>query len=252
MHKKIINTGLLVGLVLGLSFYAPPGYKDTQLKSSRVKEAYRSKWPGLQKLLAEKHLSPGDFDVYFRAFKQEGQLEVWAKNSGERSYQLLKTLRICAASGTPGPKRRQGDGQVPEGFYEIPSLNAYSSYHLSLRVGYPNKSDRLKASGDPGGDIMIHGNCVTIGCIPVEDDPIEELFVLCVEAKNRGRVIYTDIYPCRLTDKKLEEMTRHYATETLALWAGMKTAYAFFEKHHYRPGISTGSTGDYIIDTQTL
>lgn len=252
MRKKIINTCLLVGLALCFSFQASPaGFKATQLKSSRVKAAYLSKWSDLEKLLTGKHISPNDFDLYLRSFKQEGQLEIWAKNKSDRSYQLLKTMTICAASGTLGPKRKQGDGQVPEGFYEIVSLNPYSSYHLSLKVGYPNKSDRLKATGDPGGDIMIHGNCVTIGCIPIEDDPIEELFVLCVEAKNRARVIYADIYPCRLNSKKLEEMGKRYDNATLSLWTTMNEAYSFFEKQHYRPAISTDKRGDYRINTKT-
>ena len=53
-------------------------------------------------------------------------------------------------------------------------------FHLSLKVSYPNEFDRKQAIQDGrvnlGGDIMIHGGCATIGCIPIGDDAIEELF----------------------------------------------------------------------------
>lgn len=89
---------------------------------------------------------------------------------------------ILAASGEPGPKLMQGDFQVPEGFYKIELFNPNSAYHLSLRVNYPNAEDRAHAVKDKrsnlGGDIMIHGNAVSIGCLAIGDEPIEELFVL--------------------------------------------------------------------------
>ena len=196
MFKKIINSCLLASMICFFSFHSEKdGFKTGQLKSSRFKAAYQKKWPALQQLLNAKHIDINNFDIYLRAFKYESQLELYVKNKDDKAFQLLKTIPVCAKSGVLGPKRRQGDGQVPEGFYEISSFNPYSSYHLSLKVGYPNKSDLIKATGNPGGDIMIHGCCVTIGCIPLENEPIEEVYVLCVEAKNRNRMIRADIYP---------------------------------------------------------
>ena len=140
------------------------------MKNKRVKAAYDHKWAGLQNLLTEKGVNKSRFELYTRVFKEENLLEAWVKSGNSGDYILLKTFSICAKSGVLGPKRRQGDGQVPEGFYEISSFQPQSSYHLALKVAYPNKSDRLKAtSKDPGGDIMIHGNCVTIGCIPLAE-----------------------------------------------------------------------------------
>lgn len=115
------------------------------------------------------------------AFKQEKSLEVHAAGSNG-AFHLVRAYPIMAASGVLGPKLRQGDGQVPEGIYRIEMLNPNSRFHLSLRLNYPNDFDRQQAKRDGrtnlGGDIMIHGNAVSIGCIAVGDEAAEDLFVL--------------------------------------------------------------------------
>src|SRR5687767_11612592 len=214
MLHKIINTCLLVCMSVFFSFQAS-SFKTVQLKNSRVKAAYEKKWASLQALLSVKNIHKDRFDLYLRAFKHEGLLEIWAKNKEEKKYTFLKSFPICAASGTLGPKRKQGDGQVPEGFYEISAFQPNSNYHLALKVGYPNKSDRLKTNAsDPGGDIMIHGHCVTIGCIPIQDGPIEELYVLCVEAKNRNSLIHADIYPFKFDGSNVGPLSESSGEET--------------------------------------
>jgi hypothetical protein len=114
------------------------------------------------------------------ALKEERRLELWA---GAR---LVHTYAILAASGVAGPKLREGDLQVPEGVYRILWLNPNSSYHLSLKVDYPNAFDRRRARAEGrtrlGGDIFIHGRDVSIGCIALGDPAIEELFVLASDA----------------------------------------------------------------------
>lgn len=248
MFKKIINTCLLVCLCVSFSFGQNNNFKAAQLKGSRVKAAYTKKWPALKGLLKSNQIDPKSFEVYIRIFKQEDELEIWVKDKAHRSFLLLKTISICAKSGSPGPKRKEGDGQVPEGFYTISAFNPYSSYHLSLKVSYPNKSDLLKTSGRPGGDIMIHGNCVTIGCIPIENDPIEELYVLCVEVKNRGKNIPTDIYPYKFTSSKSTRMEKNQSEETLRLWSDLKKAYSYFELNHILPKIAVDKKGNYTFD----
>ena len=114
-------------------------------------------------------------------FKGERVLEVWGTDKGGM-YQFVKSYPILAASGKPGPKLRQGDGQVPEGIYRIELLNPNSLYHLSLRVSYPNDFDRQQAArdgrSDLGGDIMIHGGAGSSGCLAMGDEAAEDLFVL--------------------------------------------------------------------------
>lgn len=125
------------------------------------------------------------------AFKDERRLEVWGKRWA--SWSLLKRYPFTASSGKLGPKLREGDGQVPEGIYEVEALNPNSSFHLSIRVNYPNAFDLEKAAaegrGSPGSDIYIHGKDATIGCIPLGDDAIEELFILLAEHGWQGTPI---------------------------------------------------------------
>jgi murein L,D-transpeptidase YafK len=252
VFRKVINSCLLASVGILFSFQNP-SFKASQLKNSRVKKAYEKNWSDLQTLMKTKNIQPDNFDIYLRAFKHESLLEVWAKNKKEEQYILIKTYNICAKSGSLGPKRKQGDGQVPEGFYEISAFQPQSNFHLALKVGYPNKSDWLKTkSQDPGGDIMIHGNCVTIGCIPIQDNPIEELYVLCVEAKNRNSVIHSDIYPFRFNDENSKLIQQNSNSETGQLWVSLKKAYDYFKKSQNLPKINVDKNGNYIVDNGNL
>ena len=113
--------------------------------------------------------------------KAEKRLELWAPDAAGRP-RLVKAYPVLAASGGAGPKLREGDRQVPEGLYGIESLNPNSRFHLSLRMDYPNAADRRRAQAEGrtglGGDIMIHGSDVSIGCLAMGDSAAEELFVL--------------------------------------------------------------------------
>ena len=56
--------------------------------------------------------------VLIRTYKKEAELEIW-KMTANGQYALLKTYPMCRWSGQLGPKTREGDRQVPEGFYPI-------------------------------------------------------------------------------------------------------------------------------------
>ncbi|MDI1354024.1 MAG: hypothetical protein PSX36_03850 [bacterium] len=241
---KIINTALLA-FVLGLFSFQTSSFKNAQLKNSRVKVAYQQKWPGLKHLLETKGIPEGELDLFLRIFKKEGVLEAWGKRHRDKDYGLLKSFAICSRSGVLGPKRRQGDYQVPEGFYDIAVFQPFSNYHLALKVSYPNKSDILNAKGkNPGGDIMIHGNCVTIGCIPIQDDPIEELYVLAVEAKNQGCAIPVYIFPFKFTADFAPANA-----ETIQFWKTLQPAFEYFETNHRLPLISVNKLGEYVLNS---
>jgi hypothetical protein len=117
-------------------------------------------------------------------FKDEKVLQVYAADANQKP-QLVRSYPILAASGGSGPKLREGDQQVPEGIYGIESLNPNSSYHLSLRVNYPNAFDREQAAREGranlGGDIMIHGGAVSVGCLAMGDEAAEDLFILAAD-----------------------------------------------------------------------
>lgn len=104
-------------------------------------------------------------------------------------------------SGTLGPKLREGDGQIPEGVYAVASLNPNSAFHLSLELGYPNENDRKRASEDGrtrlGGDIFLHGGRASIGCIPVGDDAVEDIFFLVAETGRENVRVVVSPYDMR-------------------------------------------------------
>jgi murein L,D-transpeptidase YafK len=83
--------------------------------------------------------------IFLRAFKKEAVVELWVENPSG-SYTLAKNYSICATCGILGPKRRIGDEQVPEGFYELDWFNPQSNFFLSLHVSYPER-------GRPGSGI---------------------------------------------------------------------------------------------------
>lgn len=116
--------------------------------------------------------------------KSERRLELYAAAPGG-PLRFIRSYPFTAASGELGPKLRQGDNQVPEGLYRVELLNPNSLYHLSLRVNYPNAFDKARAAEeertDLGGDIMIHGNEVSIGCIAIGDEGIEEVFTAAAQ-----------------------------------------------------------------------
>lgn len=238
---------LFFSLVLFCSFQlSAQTFKATQQKAARVKTAYSEKWEGLKADLKKKGISE-NFEMYLRVFKENKIVEVWLKSKGEREYKLFKTYNICASSGELGPKRKQGDGQVPEGFYSIAVFNPYSSYHLSLGVSYPNASDKIIGKGNLGGDIMIHGNCVTIGCMPLTDTYIKEVYVLAVEARNNGQqTIQVHIFPTKMDEKGMDYLEEVNSSQ-LDFWKNLKTGYDYFEQKKQLPRVSVDKMGKYLI-----
>lgn len=224
-------------------------FKSEQLKNKKVKEAYDSKWEQLQKQMKALNLNPDEFDIYLRAFKQEAIVEVWMKNKTESKYKLFKTYDICASSGSLGPKRREGDGQVPEGFYQIDLFNPNSNYYISMRINYPNTSDMILKDGkNAGGAIMIHGECVTIGCLPMTNDKIKELYVLCVEVKNRNKVINIDVFPMKLTQENLKTLETTYSKTKISFWNTLKPRFDYFENNRMLSKVNIDKKGIYTYE----
>ena len=133
-------------------------------------------------------------EIAYVAFKDERILLVYARNALTEPWRFVTQYPVLAASGQPGPKLAEGDRQVPEGIYRAELLNANSRFHLSIRLDYPNEFDRRMALLDQrttlGGDIMIHGNQVSIGCLAMGDQAAEDLFILsAMVSKERTRIV---------------------------------------------------------------
>ena len=120
-------------------------------------------------------------EIRLIAFKDTKELNLWCSN-GQHDFVLVKTYKIKGASGVLGPKLQEGDRQVTEGIYKIEGLNPNSSYHLSMKLNYPNAFDlkyaKLEGRKNPGSNIFIHGKSGSIGCLAMGDRAIEELFIL--------------------------------------------------------------------------
>lgn len=230
-------TLILLGFIL--CAFSADNFKQEQLKYPRVREAYQAKEATFLSLLKNKGIDRSKLNIYIRAFKSEKEVEIWGKNSSDTKFQLIKKYDVCRNSGVLGPKREQGDLQVPEGFYHIDRFNPYSTYYLSLGINYPNKSDRiLGTKGKLGGNIFIHGECVTIGCLPMTNNLIKEIYIFCVEARNNGQTtIPVTIFPAKLTDENLAELNKKYVSDLdmTNLWMDLKTGYDLFSLWSERP-----------------
>ncbi len=226
---------------------------ELQKTFPRPTEAMQRKEDTLQKQFeAQKLIWPAKY-IYIRSFKYDSQLEVWVKNEIKDQFKLFKTYKVCALAGTLGPKRMEGDYQVPEGFYYINEFNPRSNYYLSLGINYPNASDKiLSDSLRPGSAIFIHGSCVTVGCIPIRDEQIDELYILAAHAKDQGQdFIPVHIFPVRFNKDKSVKYLENLAKDdpTLKRFAArMEDAFDYFEKYKQLPVVMIGDKGEYNIN----
>jgi murein L,D-transpeptidase YafK len=224
-------------------------FRDMQWKYPRVRTASKEKDEVLRQRFKEKGLAYPPRAILLRALKQEASLELWAADAEDKPFVLVHEYRICTSSGTLGPKRRFGDEQVPEGFYELDWFNPQSNFFLSLHISYPNASDRILGSHqNPGGDIFLHGNCASIGCIPITDDGIKEVYWLAVLVHSQGQKhLPIQIFPARLTDDGLKGLSATHRNQPalLAFWTNLKKGYDLFETSHQLATIKTRQDGAY-------
>jgi murein L,D-transpeptidase YafK len=195
---------------------------------------------------------PGE--IFLRWFKHEAELELWARNA-DRRFRLVATYPILASSGLPGPKRREGDRQVPEGFYEIDRFNPQSSYHLSLGLNYPNAADRVHADPlQPGSDIFIHGANVSIGCAPIGNEAIEEVYLAALDAHTAGQThIAVHIFPARMAGADWARFTAQETAnrpELADFWLQLLPVYEAFERLRLVPEVEMTAEGRYVLKTR--
>lgn len=250
MNFKLISLILVSAITLSTGKTMTEDFKSAQSKHPRVKVALAEKEASIKRLFEQKKIPWPPRRVFLRAFKRERVIELWVSRTASGAFELLKEYSFCASSGAFGPKRRQGDGQIPEGFYHIDRFNPASNFYLSLGLNYPNQSDRiLGANGKLGGDIFIHGDCVTIGCIPITDDLIKELYIIAVEARSSGqREIPVHLFPTRMNDSGMKFLEKQTTDSALrAFWTNIKEGYDFFEQNHRLPVVTVDRRGRYVF-----
>lgn len=248
---KVLVLGLCC-CIASLGLLAQSSFIDGQRGYPRVQNAIKQKEDTLKKQFEAAHLTWPAKQVYLRSFKYDSQLEVWVRNNSHEPFKLFKTYKICALSGSLGPKRIEGDYQVPEGFYYINQFNPKSTYHMSLGLNYPNVSDQLLSdSSKPGGEIYIHGSCITVGCIPVQNSQIEEIYLLASYARTQGQdFIPVHIFPVRFNVERSKEVLQKIAKDDKdyqSFTAHLKDVFDYFEAHKKLPLISVNRKGEYVM-----
>jgi murein L,D-transpeptidase YafK len=190
--------------------------------------------------------------LLLRVFKEERVLEVWAAMAPDGPFVHVGDHAVCASSGGPGPKERTGDGQVPEGLYRVTTLNPWSQFHLSMRLDYPNAADRARNPGVPvsalGGEIFVHGNCVTIGCIPIGDEAIEEVYLAALDTRSRGGEVSVLVLPARPGAPRWAALTKGASGGNAALWRSLAGISERLDASHRLPRVRAAADGTYLVE----
>ncbi len=235
-----------------LSSFIKSDFISDQKKFERVRNAFAEKGEIVKSTLKNNGISLDKLNIIIVVFKDENILEMYAKNKNNKKYIKIKTYDICAKSGLLGPKRRMGDNQVPEGFYHIERFNPASSYYLSLGVSYPNAADKKKSnSSNFGGDIFIHGECVTIGCMPMTNDKIKEIYLYAIQARATGQSkIPVYIFPFKMSDDNIRTYKTKYKNhpDLITFWENLKLGHDLFLTKKGELNVKIDGTGDYVFD----
>ena len=226
-------------------------FQEQQFRQSRVRAAAAAKGAAVEAAFRAAGVAWPPREIYLRGFKMEQELELWARGSRSEAFRRVAAYPVCASSGRPGPKRRQGDMQVPEGCYRINIFNPWSRFHLSLGIDYPNLADRRREGpGDLGGEIFIHGGCATIGCLPLTDDGIEEVYLAAVAAADAGQdAIPVHLFPLRFTNVLFPALAADNAFDPslVPFWQDLRAVYDHFERTRRLPRVSIDPAGRYRI-----
>jgi murein L,D-transpeptidase YafK len=238
MSKSLLPIALaaLLGVGIFTALKMRAHAKDADSGLSRFAKVKKRVAPQLEKELAASGLRFGA-PVFMRILKEEKLLELWIEKTPAGKYALFKTYKICTFSGTPGPKQKQGDRQAPEGFYAVSRarMNPQSSYHLSFDLGYPNKYDR--GLGRTGSLLMVHGNCVSVGCYAMTDPFIEEIYTLADAALAGGQKFFrVHCLPFKMSSARMTKVTPDH--QWRAFWTNLKDGYDWFERERRPPDVT--------------
>lgn len=210
--------------------------------STRAERSIVSVEKDLKEQLSTQGLKYGS-PIFIRIFKDPGVLEVWVE-SNNGTFVNFKNYDICTFSGGLGPKLKEGDEQSPEGFYFVNAdrLNPWSRFHLSFNLGYPNKYDRFH--GRTGSALMVHGNCVSIGCYAMTDSYINEIYALTVSALQSGQpFVRVHSFPFKLES---DNLSTYRNSQWYPFWLNLKEGYDYFNKHRRPPNVEV-EQGKYVF-----
>lgn len=203
----------------------------------RVRTAHQEKAVQIQQNLNSHQLDSSNLHILLVAYKDLDRLDLFAKSSKDSVYKVIQQYEICARSGKLGPKKAEGDKQVPEGFYHINRFNPQSKFYLSLGINFPNAYDL--AHDYTGSDIFIHGKCETVGCLPMTDEWMKEIYLYALWAKDAGQEnIPVYIFPFEMTDTNLEKHKPQVDESTFSFWKNIQEGYQLFHKNQQELRVS--------------
>ena len=240
--KHILSVGVLAFLGMGALAGVVQKYPHvvTRFLAEKIPVEINDE-RSFEEQLNDKGFAMGD-PVFMRIFKEEAVLEVWMQKGD--AFGLFKTYPICNYSGNLGPKLREGDRQSPEGFYFVgkSALNPNSSYHLSFNLGFPDAYDH--ARDRTGSYLMVHGDCLSIGCYAMTDAGIEEIYGLGEAALNAGQSFFrVHAFPFRMTDARMAQAVED---RWYPFWRNLKQGYDAFEAGFVPPDV-TVENGYYVF-----
>ncbi len=240
----------LVLLLAGAAAVAQRGVAAESDDMDRVAVAQRNHGAAVAKLCTDAKLPYPPREIFLRILKLEQRLEIWARENGP--FIQLATYPFAVFSGELGPKRREGDRQIPEGLYLLDRFNPRSLFHLSLGINYPNASDRILGDPErPGFDIFIHGKDVSIGCVALGDPAIEQLYILAHETAKRGqREIPVHVFPAAMDSPAWTEYQAQHPEKVASFgvfWANLAEAYVAFEQRRLVPAYEVDAAGRYQL-----
>ena len=212
-------------------------------QGDRVSAARQVKEAGLRRDFAARRLAYPPEVVFLRGLKRERELEVWV-GSAKGRLRKFRTYSVQAMSGGLGQKLREGDMQAPEGFYKVDRFNPRSQFLLSLGLNYPNRADLARKEPRPGYDIFIHGNQVSIGCLAMGDDAIQEIYLIALDAKRKP--IDVHMFPGRMDASGWASMREGASPELVRFWSTLRPAYLRFERTRRVPRVAVRD-GRYVL-----
>ncbi|HWB62466.1 MAG TPA: L,D-transpeptidase family protein [Chitinophagales bacterium] len=249
---NFFKAGLWIAVLAPLLAAAPgqPGFEELQKRNKNVAEVYDRKEELIKMRCRSLEIPDDSFgNILIRVFKAEALLEVWVQKP-DGKYVEFNEYKIYATSGRLGPKREEGDMQVPEGYYYIRDFKPNSNYYMALGINYPNQSDEILSDAEhKGEDIYIHGNHVSAGCMAMSNYYIEDIYICAVKARNYGQQqIPVEIFPFRPTIVNFAYFNQFLDCKPYErFWKNLAEGYNFFEKHQYPPDVSVDTNGKYIF-----
>jgi len=245
MSKKILLSFLFLH-----SLFSWGQFRYRKPNKSKGKIAIAEKLDTVMSVFKKHHIKKEDFEVLFVIYKDENKLVVFGKNWYDLYYQKLLSYEICFQSGQLGPKKRGDDYQIPEGFYQVESLNPRSDYYISLGINYPNLADKRKnKTCDLYANIAIQGGCFSVGSISMTDDIIKTIYILALVTRQNGFRIPIFIFPFKMTKQNMLKHADLYQdnNELLKFWINLMLGYQKFAKTQGEIKYFISKKGDYVF-----